>query len=205
MSSRLLFALPYFLFFYIHIIISILLAISLFGVIYYYRYYRKKQKLIQIFNKIPKQDFKKEPPTISESCPINQKTLSNLLKRLQQFEEKKEYLKPNLNTKDLAKSFGSNSSYLSKAVNTYKEKSFSNYINDLRIDYVIDKLRKDAIFRKYKIKAIAQEVGFNNSEAFSKAFYKKAGIYPSSFIKQLEKDKTYTKLHSGNTSHQKSK
>ena len=36
--------------------------------------------------------------------------------------------------------------------------------------------------------AIAQEVGFNNSESFSKAFYKKTGIYPSYFIKQLEKE-----------------
>ena len=37
------------------------------------------------------------------------------------------------------------------------------------------------------IKAIANEMGFNTTEAFSKSFYKSTGIYPSFFIKQLEK------------------
>ncbi|WP_159025502.1 AraC family transcriptional regulator [Aquimarina sp. Aq78] len=45
------------------------------------------------------------------------------------------------------------------------------------------------LYRKYTVQAIAQEIGFNNSEAFSKAFYKKTGIYPSYFIKKLEKQK----------------
>lgn len=133
---------------------------------------------------------KKEPSNNSSSSSINKETLNHLLDQLQQFEEKKGYLKSNLNAKDLAKSFGSNSSYLSKVVNTFKEKSFSSYINDLRINFVIDKLREDSMFRKYTVKAIAQEIGFNNAEAFSKAFYKKTGIYPSYFIKELEKQQS---------------
>ncbi|WP_282088336.1 helix-turn-helix domain-containing protein [Aquimarina algiphila] len=107
--------------------------------------------------------------------------------KLQVFEEKQGYLKQGLNAKDLAKSFGSNASYLSKVVNTFKEKNFTSYINDLRIDFVVTKLKEDRIFRKYTVKAIAQDIGFNNAEAFAKAFYKKTGIYPSYFIKELEK------------------
>ena len=42
--------------------------------------------------------------------------------------------------------------------------------------------------RKYTIKAIAGEFGFNTSESFSKAFYKKHGIYPSYFLSRLEKN-----------------
>ena len=39
----------------------------------------------------------------------------------------------------------------------------------------------------YIIKAIAKEIGFNTSEAFSKSFYKNTGIYPSFFLKELDK------------------
>jgi AraC-like DNA-binding protein len=35
--------------------------------------------------------------------------------------------------------------------------------------------------------AIAEEIGFNNAQTFSSAFYKKTGIYPSYFINQLNK------------------
>ncbi|TSE03808.1 AraC family transcriptional regulator [Aquimarina algiphila] len=52
---------------------------------------------------------------------------------------------------------------------------------------MIGKLKEDRIFRKYTVKAIAQDIGFNNAEAFAKAFYKKTGIYPWYFIKELEK------------------
>ncbi len=33
--------------------------------------------------------------------------------------------------------------------------------------------------------AIAEEAGFNTAESFSKAFFKKTGIKPSYFIKEL--------------------
>jgi AraC-like DNA-binding protein len=46
-------------------------------------------------------------------------------------------------------------------------------------------LQKDTTIRKYTIKAIANEVGFNTSEPFAKAFYKKTGLKPSYYIKKL--------------------
>ncbi|MBQ0735795.1 helix-turn-helix domain-containing protein [Aquimarina celericrescens] len=172
-----------------NIIIAVLLGISLFGIGYYYsrqRLYKQRfLKLLEEKNNNQKKDDSNPNPTGGTS--INKETVNKLLDKLQQFEEQQGFLKQGLNSKDLAKSFGSNSSYLSKVVNTFKEKSFSNYINDLRIDFVVDRLQEDSRFRKYTIKAIAQDIGFNNSEAFAKAFYKKTGIYPSYFIKELEK------------------
>ncbi|KZS38177.1 hypothetical protein AWE51_19250 [Aquimarina aggregata] len=168
-----------------NIIISLLLGLSLFGVIYYnYRQRLFKKRFIQLRDKTAKKD---DASKQSSGSTLNKETVNNLLDQLQKFEENKGFLKATLNAKDLAKSFGSNSSYLSKVINTFKEKTFSTYINDLRIDFVIDRLQKDRMFRKYTIKAIAQEIGFNNAEAFSKAFYKNTGIYPSYFIKELEK------------------
>ena len=86
---------------------------------------------------------------------------------------------------EVAKSFGTNSTYLSKVINLEKGKNFSHYINDLRIDYTVEELKDNLRFRKYTIKAIANESGFKSAESFSKTFYKKYGIYPSYYIKQL--------------------
>ncbi len=87
----------------------------------------------------------------------------------------------------MAKSFGTNYTYLSKVINLQKGKHFSNYINDLRIVYAYQELKKDPKLRNYTIKAIAKECGFKSAESFSKAFLKKTGIYPSHFIKSLNK------------------
>ncbi|MBG6111996.1 AraC-like DNA-binding protein [Flavobacterium sp. CG_9.10] len=59
------------------------------------------------------------------------------------------------------------------------------YINDLRIDYALSKLQKNNKLRNYTVQALAQEFGFNGAESFSAAFYKKTGIKPTYFIKEL--------------------
>ena len=41
--------------------------------------------------------------------------------------------------------------------------------------------------RKYTIKALSKEFGFSSAESFSRAFYKKFGIYPSYYITELDK------------------
>ncbi|KZS39863.1 hypothetical protein AWE51_09465 [Aquimarina aggregata] len=170
------------------ILVSLFLALSLGGTgYYYYKQQRYKQRFKQLVAANARQEStkKKSPKNAIGIDAISKETLESLLAHLQKFEENKGYLTPKINAKDLAKQFGSNSSYLSVVVNTYKQKSLSQYISDLRIDYAVKKLQEDPKFRKYTIKAIAQEVGFNTAEAFAKAFYKKTGIYPSYFIKKL--------------------
>lgn len=112
--------------------------------------------------------------------------VDNILKKLSNFEKKCEYTSQNLKLNQLAEEFETNVKYLSAIINKYKEKNFSDYLNDLRVEYAISKLNKDKRFIKFTIKAIAMECGFNTAESFSKAFRKKTGIYPSFFIKELE-------------------
>ncbi len=173
------------------IVISGLLLLSIGGIVYYYyKQYVYKKRFLQLLATNTQQDSIPTPPKDKTTLSvISEEALQHLLSQLQQFEEQQAYLTPNINAKDLAKSFGSNTSYLSMVVNTYKQKSISQYINDLRVGYAIEKLQADPIFRKYTIKAIAQEVGFNSSEIFAKKFYKKTGIYPSYFVKKLEGEK----------------
>ena len=119
---------------------------------------------------------------------LSSTVIENILNDLDNFEEKNEFLKKDISLRSLSKSLGTNPRYLSKVINLEKEKNFVQYITDLRLDYAVKALITNEKLRKYTIKAIAGEFGFNTSESFSKAFYKKHGIYPSYFLSRLEKN-----------------
>lgn len=136
---------------------------------------------------IDKKEETKETKGVTD-IGISDSIVSDILKHLEEFEENQGFLNSNITINELSKEFKTNSKYLSKVINVHKNKGFSSYINDLRVDFVIKKLKSNSKFRKYTIKAIANEIGFNTTEAFSKSFYKSTGIYPSFFLKQLEKE-----------------
>ncbi|MAW95462.1 helix-turn-helix domain-containing protein [Leeuwenhoekiella sp.] len=113
--------------------------------------------------------------------------ISAVVEKLSEFEEKQVFLDQNLNLKKLADNIGTNTNYLSKIINWHTNSNFSTYLNELRVDYAFHRLKNDPKFRRYTIKAVAFESGFKSSESFSKYFYRKYDIYPSYFIKSLNK------------------
>ena len=116
---------------------------------------------------------------------LSEETKNQILKKLYTFERKQLFLHKKFTLVSLAKELGTNSTYLSKIINEEKQCNFANYLNQLKINYAIERLKMDTTFRKYTVKAIAEASGFNNSQSFSSSFYKQTGIYPSYFIKQL--------------------
>ncbi len=122
----------------------------------------------------------------SKELNISVEKINELLVKLSLFENNKDYLKPNISLQSMADELNTNTKYLSTIVNIHKKKKFVDYINDLRIDHAVIVLQEDLTMRKYTIEALALEFGFNNSESFSNAFYKKTGIKPSFFIKELD-------------------
>ena len=153
-------------------------------------------------NKIYKQRFKEimEKDRLSELEPknngihkqekpsninIDDNIVETILKKLSDFEKSRAYTDQNISIQKLANKLGTNTSYLSKIINTYRKKNFSNYLNDMRIDYVVSQLKHNKEYRKYTIKAVAGESGFKSYTSFSKAFYKKTGIKPSYFMDRL--------------------
>jgi len=124
--------------------------------------------------------------TDTKEVEIIDETKERLLRKLQNFEAKEAYLSKHSSLNEVAKKFKTNTSYLSKLVNAHKGKSFTAYITDLRVNYAIKRLKNDKKFRSYTIDSIAQEIGFNRSESFSRAFKNKTGLYPSYFIKNLD-------------------
>ncbi|WP_158447854.1 AraC family transcriptional regulator [Aquimarina longa] len=122
----------------------------------------------------------------NDSIGIDAGVVETILKSLEKFENNKGFLKKNITSGILAKNINTNSKYLTKVIKYHRNKNFTHYINDLRIDYIIQELKTNTKLQKYTIKALAIEAGFNSTEVFSKSFHKKTGIYPSYFIKRIQ-------------------
>ncbi|ROI12249.1 helix-turn-helix domain-containing protein [Kaistella haifensis] len=117
---------------------------------------------------------------------LSKELLSTLSLKFNKFEDDKGFLNRNLTLDSLAKEFQTNRDYLSKAVKELKDKSFSQYINELRIKYVIEELKTNPKLRRLTVAGIAEEAGFNNSESFASAFKKITGTLPSYYLKALK-------------------
>ncbi|WP_175392730.1 helix-turn-helix domain-containing protein [Aquimarina megaterium] len=175
------------------VLILTLMLLSFVAIIFWIQNSKKKKIYKQRFKELinsdinQRKEIKKNDLTKIETKSIgfSDEIVNNILECLTDFEKSNDFTKSNITISRLAENFNTNSRYLSKVINIYKKKNFNNYINDLRINFAIEKLKKEKQFRNYTIKAISDEIGYGKAESFSKAFYKRTGIYPSFFIKQL--------------------
>ncbi|SDX97049.1 AraC-type DNA-binding protein [Lutibacter oricola] len=172
-------------------LIVLLSTIGISSCVFFYFYYKKQKSLKVKFETLIKNskqtELIKKPKKSLNINDISTEVIEQINSKLIQFENENLFTQNNLTLSKLAKQLGTNSNYLSKVVNYSKGKNFSSYITSLRINYCIKKLKEDAVFRKYSIKAIATEIGFNNAESFSKAFFTETKKYPSAVIKELNK------------------
>lgn len=163
-----------------------LLVVSIIVLLYYrerQQTYKRRFERLRSVQEIPLAKLKQE----NQKTDISSEIIDAVLKQLLSFEEKQHFRNKELTLNKVAKSFDTNSTYLSKIINLKKDKNFSQYINELRVEFAINEINNNPKFRKYTIKAIAEESGFKSGESFSKAFYKKFKIYPSYYLKQLDK------------------
>lgn len=109
-----------------------------------------------------------------------------ILDKLKIMEENKFYLEKGLTQNELAKRLKTNTAYLSAIINEYKGTSYNTYLNSLRLEYVMEKLRTSAEWRKYSIDTIADECGFANRPKFSKFFIELTGLTPSEYIQKIK-------------------
>lgn len=128
-----------------------------------------------------------EKTSESVDLKINPNIINDVLEKLETFENEISYIKKDITVNSLAKDFNTNSKYLSRIINHHKGKTFSNYINSLRISHAIEELKNDEELQRYTLQTIANKFGFNSAESFSSAFYKNTRIKPSYFLKQLRK------------------
>lgn len=143
---------------------------------------QKIMRLLENQQRAAQQDAKKD----DHQLDIDPTIVTTILHELQQFEKERGFLVSKITLYEFAKKIKTNTRYLSKVVNTHKVTSFRNYINDLRIQYSIDRLKSNSSYKKYTVKAMAKEAGFTTAAAFSKAFQKRTGETVSNFLKQEE-------------------
>ena len=131
-------------------------------------------------------DTKDEDLDEKNTTDVPEETKQQILDGLKKLENQEYFLKQDCNSYNVAKKINTNTSYLSKVINSHFGKNFNTYINDLRINYTIVRLKNDVIFRSYSIQAIAEEVGYKSADSFTKYFKRDTGLNPSFYIKELK-------------------
>ncbi|WP_165602273.1 helix-turn-helix domain-containing protein [Chryseobacterium artocarpi] len=162
------------------IVITSLLSLLIIAIIFCAIYFRKKRL---------KLDSSTKDKHIAEDQKlliISDKTEKEILQKLDDFEKTNKFIRSNLSVKSLSQSFDTNSRYLSEIINKHKDTNFNTYLNNLRINYIIDKLNTDPNYRKYKISYLAEECGFSTHSLFTTVFKNKVGMSPAEYIKKIE-------------------
>ncbi|WP_369013439.1 helix-turn-helix domain-containing protein [Flavobacterium anhuiense] len=124
---------------------------------------------------------KKENANLS----IDEAKENKIVEKLLALEEKLEYLNADFTLSYAAKKIKTNTTYLSYVVNKRFGKSFSEYSNELKINYVINQMITNHLYRKYSTQAIAESVGFKNAVSFAKSFRKRTGVSPAQFANNI--------------------
>ena len=199
-----------------HRLFIIFIIIFSFSVItfIFYRYTKIQKEYKQRFREIlveKKQNKTIEKINLKENTQTNQSqntllyskisglsasTIDSILNKLEVFESENQFLNPKITQKTLSEELKTNPSYLSKIINVYKEKNFTQYINDLRLDYILERLKTDEELLQIDVKEIANEAAFSSAESFSDNFQRKFQIKPSYFIKMMKENlKTSSQSH----------
>lgn len=125
-------------------------------------------------------------PKIAAKMNLDLDKEEEIFEKLKQLEKKHYYLNSDFTQQSVAKKIKTNTSYLSYVVNKRFGKTFSEYSNELKINYVINELIANSKYRKYSTQALAESVGFKNAISFTKSFSKRTGVTPTQFTKKLE-------------------
>lgn len=100
------------------------------------------------------------------------------------FATDKPYLDDSLTVDMLSESINLPSHLISRAINTYAEKHFFDYVNSYRIEEAKRLLLDEEAQKTYTIEGIAGLCGFKNKTSFNKAFKKFTGQTPSAYRQQ---------------------
>lgn len=169
-------------------------------ILLYYSYYQRKLKnnSLKQFEALMQQNkiavLNNEGPNnekqVKEKSNLGEGIVLKITNYLEKLENENLFLQPNITTQSIAEKLNTNNKYISIVIKEYKNKNFVDYINELRINYAVQKLKAEKKSIQYTIAGLATDFGFNTAESFSNAFFKYTGLKPSFFIKELTKNKS---------------
>jgi YesN/AraC family two-component response regulator len=168
--------------------IAILGIILLFwGGLYYVNKLRKRRlKEIMSYLELIKNTAAIKPQTDTRETHkrlvIPTETEQHILAKLKKFEASTKYTHKDMSLANLAAQMDINTKYLSEIINKHYQDNFNTYINKLRINYIIEKLKNSPEYLHYKISYLAEESGFSSHSSFATVFKSITGIAPTTFI-----------------------
>ena len=173
--------------------ILILFAVVVYSFYYYYKNQKEKHyrflKIIQNLKESKTSEISILQIDKAETQPkqtIDEELVEKIASGLKKLEQKETFLDPNFKLAFVAKKLNTNTAYLSQYFNQVIQKTFSEYTQELRIHYVLQKLKEAPYFRKYTLQAIAEEVGYKDANTLVRVFKKQTGISPNYYIEKLE-------------------
>lgn len=155
----------------------------------------KRNKTMSLGKSEETQDQKESQSDQSNREYMSEEAMKSIIEKLKEMEAEKFFLENSLSLASVAAEVGVNHRYLSHAINQKLGKDFTSYINDLRIEYIVNFLKEDPKHLHYKISYLAEISGFSSHNRFSIIFKKSKGISPSELIQQLQEEQELKDLY----------
>lgn len=116
-------------------------------------------------------------PAVKDEAEKNTKpssiTFSQIEKSINEWERSKLFMKPDLTIAIVAMQISTNRTYLSNYLNTFKQKTFNEWINGLRID---EAKKMIAANKNITLDDLCEKIGYSDKSYFSKCFKKYTGM-----------------------------
>lgn len=152
----------------------------------YYSYRKKRVLALQLKNIQHKFEATLKP--FKKEYSIEKELEIKILNRLQEVEDGCLFLSNDFSLNWLAKKIETNTSYLSFIINKNMKLTFKQYLTTLRINYLVTTLNNEKKYRRYTIQSLAEEIGYTNASAFTRAFKKYMNTTPSAYINSIERN-----------------
>lgn len=120
---------------------------------------------------------------------ISSKTEKEILRKLDLFEKNRSFLKKDVTLNSLSKQFQTNTKYLSEIIKIHRNKQFNNYLNELRVDYIVNRLLTEPQYINTKVAYLASDSGFASHSTFTTIFTQIMNESPSIYIKKLKEER----------------
>jgi AraC-like DNA-binding protein len=139
---------------------SVILLLISFGIYYIFKLKNLNSETSNTKEKVP-----------GKKIVISDSEIEKIITAIEELKSKQLFLTPNITRKSFCSYSDIKSErYLSHYINEKYKKSFSVFINDLRIEYAYNRIQNDKMFRNYKIEEIAKACGFGSKKSFERAF-----------------------------------
>jgi tetratricopeptide (TPR) repeat protein/AraC-like DNA-binding protein len=184
----------------------VFLLFSLLGISYFLSYKNKKLKTIYSINLAMLQKREKLEKEILNPSSIPTSPMQEVVEDFVQEMDEQEidkyrqlfidieslmsnqqmYKDPNLSIATLADVLNSNTTYVSRAINTFTENNFNSFVNELRVLAAQKEIKREG--KSANLNKIMEECGFTGRTTFYTAFQKHAGMTPAQFRKLVSQN-----------------